>query len=80
MEAGRESGRPVPAGTDGAVRRFRLASPFTATVLAVLALILMAVALVLNGLVHQLSILGSGPIVPVFVVYAAVGFIVARRD
>jgi len=51
-----------------------------ATALAVLALILMAVALVLSGLVHQLSILGSGPIVPVVVVYAAVGFIVARRQ
>jgi hypothetical protein len=52
----------------------------TATVLAVLALILMVAALVLSGLVHQLSVLGSGPIVPVVVVYAAVGFVVARRQ
>jgi hypothetical protein len=67
-------------GTDSAVRRFRLASPATATVLAILALVLMAVALLLSGLVHQLSVLGSGPIVPVVVVYAAVGFVVARRQ
>jgi hypothetical protein len=80
MVEGRESDGPGPAGTDDAVRRLRLASPVTATVLAILALILMAAALVLSGLVHQLSILGSGPIVPVVVVYAAVGFIVARRQ
>jgi len=71
---------PGPNGTNDAARRFRLASPATATVMAILALILMAVALLLNALVHQLSILGSGPIVPVVVVYAAVGFIVARRQ
>ena len=52
----------------------------TATVLAVLALILMAAALVLSALVRQLSVLGSGPIVPIVVVYAAVGFVVARRQ
>jgi hypothetical protein len=69
-----------PIRTDGGVRRFRLASPVTATVMAILVLILMAVALLLNALVHQLSILGSGPIVPVVVVYAGVGFIVARRQ
>jgi hypothetical protein len=74
------SGAQGPAGTDGAVRRSRLASPTTATVMAILALILLAVALVLNALVHQLSILGSGPIIPIVVVYAAVGFIVARRQ
>jgi hypothetical protein len=74
------SGAQEPTGTDGAVRRFRLASPTTATVMAILALILMAVALLLNDLVHQLSVLGSGPIVPIVVVYATVGFIVARRQ
>jgi hypothetical protein len=35
---------------------------------------------VLSALVHQLSVLGSGPVVPVVVVYAAVGFVVARRQ
>jgi hypothetical protein len=69
-----------PTGTDGGVRRFRLASPVTATVMAIVTLILLAVALLLNALVHQLSILGSGPILPIVVVYAAVGFIVARRQ
>jgi hypothetical protein len=80
MAEGRESGGPGPAGTDEAVRRFRLASPTTASVFAIAALLLVAVALVLNALVHQLSILGSGPIVPVVVAYAGVGFLVARRQ
>jgi hypothetical protein len=69
------SGGPGPAAA-----RFRLASPVTATVLAVLTLILLAGALVLSALTGQLSVLGSGPIVPVAVVYAAVGFVVARRQ
>jgi signal transduction histidine kinase len=63
-----------------AAARFRLASPVTATVLAVLSLMLLAGALVLSALTSQLSVLGSGPIVPVAVVYAAVGFVVARRQ
>jgi hypothetical protein len=63
-----------------AARGFRLASPGTATVLAALALILLAAALVLTGLVHQLSVLGSGPIIPVAVIYAGVGVVVARRQ
>jgi hypothetical protein len=68
------------AGPDPAARRFRLASPATATALGVLALILMALALALSGLTDNLSVLGSGPIVPVVVVYAAVGVVVARRQ
>ncbi len=58
---------------------FRLATPATATVLGSLALVLMAVSIVLSGPVHQLSILGSGPIIPVVVIYAGVGIVVARR-
>ncbi len=73
-------GIPASGGPEPAPRRFRLASPVTATVLAVLALVLMAAALVLSALVRQLSVLGSGPIVPIVVVYAAVGFVVARRQ
>ena len=69
------AGRPEPAAA-----RFRLASRVTATVLAVLSLMLLAGALVLSALTGQLSVLGSGPIVPVVVVYAAVGFVVARRQ
>jgi hypothetical protein len=49
-------------------------------VLGVLVLVLLAAALVLSGLVHQLSVLGSGPIIPVVVIYAAVGVVVARRQ
>jgi hypothetical protein len=49
-------------------------------VLAVLAVILAVLALVLSALVHQLSVLSAGPIVPIVVVYAAVGFVVARRQ
>ena len=65
---------PVTAG------RFRLASPATATVLGVLTVILMAVGLAMSFPVHQGSILSTGPIVPVVVIYAGVGFIVARRQ
>jgi hypothetical protein len=50
----------------------------TATVLAVLALILVAAALVLSALVRHLSVLGSGADCPIVAVYAAVGFVVAR--
>jgi len=65
---------------EGAARRFRLASPVTATVLGVLALMLMAVSVALSSLVHQLSILGTGPVVPIVVIYAGVGVVVARRQ
>jgi hypothetical protein len=72
-----QAGGQGPAAVSG---RFRLASPATATVLGALALVLMAVAIVLSGLVHTLSVLGSGPIVPIVVVYAGVGVVVARRQ
>ena len=36
--------------------------------------------MVLSAMTGQLSVLGSGPIVPVAVVYATVGFVVARRQ
>jgi MFS family permease len=49
-------------------------------VLGVLVLIVLAAALVLTSLDHQLSALGSGPIIPVAVIYAAVGVVVARRQ
>jgi hypothetical protein len=73
-------GIPAAGGPEPAAARFRLASPVTATVLAVLSLMLVVGALVLSALTGQLSVLGSGPIVPVVVVYAAVGFVVARRQ
>ena len=71
------AGGQGPAAASG---RLRLASPVTATVLGTLALVLLAAAFVLSALVHQLSILGSGPIVPIVVVYAGVGVVVARRQ
>jgi hypothetical protein len=71
-----EEGGPDPAGAS----RFRLASPVTATVLGVLALVMGAVAVTLSGLVGQLSVLGSGPIIPIVVIYAGVGVVVARRQ
>jgi hypothetical protein len=71
---------PAAGGPEPAAARFRLVSARTATVLAVLVLMLLAGALVLSALIGQLSVLGSGPIVPVAVVYAAVGFVVARRQ
>jgi hypothetical protein len=73
-------GVPTAGGPEPAAARFRLASPVTATVLAVLVALLLAAGLVLSALVGQLSVLGSGPIVPIAVVYAAVGFVVARRQ
>ena len=73
-------GIPVASGPEPAAARFRLASPVTATVLAVLSLMLLAGELVLSALTGQLSVLDSGPMVPVVVVYAAVGFVVARRQ
>jgi hypothetical protein len=73
-------GIPAAGGPEPAAVRFRLASPVTATVLAVLTLMLLAGAMVLSALTGQLSVLGSGPLVPVVVVYAAVGFVVARRQ
>jgi hypothetical protein len=74
------SGGPGSIRTDGAARRFRLASPATATVLGVLAVILLAVGIALSIPVHQGSVLSTGGIVPVVVIYAGVGFIVARRQ
>ena len=71
---------PSAGGPEPAAARFRLASPGTAAVLGVLVVMLLAGALVLSALIGQLSVLGSGPIVPVAVVYSAVGFVVARRQ
>jgi hypothetical protein len=74
------AGIPAAGGPEPAAARFRLASPVTAIVLAVLSLMLLAGALVLSASTGQSSVLGSGPIVPVVVIYAAVGFVVARRQ
>jgi len=80
VENTQPAGAQGPVATDGAPRRFRLASPLTATVLGVLALLLLAATVVLSGMVHQLSILGTGPEFPIVVIYAGVGVVVARRQ
>jgi hypothetical protein len=54
--------------------------PAAALALAALALILTGLAFVLSDLTGKLSILGSGPIIPVVVIYAGVGVLVARRQ
>jgi hypothetical protein len=56
------------------------ATGLAATGLGVLVLMLLVVSVVLSALVHQLSVLGTGPIVPVVLIYAGVGVIVARRQ
>jgi MFS family permease len=61
-------------------RRFRLATPVTATVLGVVTLILTGAAVALTGPTGRLSALSTGPIVPVVIIYAAVGVVVARRQ
>jgi hypothetical protein len=71
-----QSGGQDPVGAS----RFRLASPATATVLGALALVLLALTLTLSSLVGKLSVLGSGPIIPIVVIYAGVGVVVARRQ
>jgi hypothetical protein len=74
-------GRTPPAGADGTARPFRrLASPTTALVLGAVALMIMAASIVAAGAIHQLSILGTGPIVPVVAAYTGVGVVVARRQ
>jgi hypothetical protein len=72
------AGIPASGGPQPAAHRVRLT--VLATALAALALVLLAAALALSALVGQLSVLGEGPIIPVVVVYAAVGFVVARRQ
>ena len=61
-------------------RRMRLASPRTAMVLGVLAVVLTALNVVLAELVHQLTFLGIGPGIPVFLIYAGVGVVIARHQ
>ena len=73
-------GIPASGGPEPAARRFRLASPVTATALGAAALVMLATVMALSALLHQLSVLGSGPIIPIGVVYAAVGFVVVRRQ
>ena len=78
-EAQPAAGRP-PGATHVATGRFRVASPGTALALGGVAVVLMALNVVLAELVHQLTFLGVGPGIPVFLIYAGVGVVIARRQ
>jgi hypothetical protein len=71
------SGQPGPVDHQ---RWTRLASPATATVLGVVAVILLALYVVTAGLVRQLSALNIGPLCLIILIYAGVGVVVARRQ
>jgi hypothetical protein len=65
-----------PAGR----RAARLASPATATALGVLVLVLLGATAALSALIHQATFINIGTGIPVPLVYAAVGVIVARHQ
>ena len=61
-------------------RRFRLASPATATALGALVLVQLGVTVALAVLIHQLTILNVATGLTIPLVYAAVGVVVARHQ
>jgi hypothetical protein len=71
------AGGPGAAGTGIPARRFRLASPATATLLGAAAAILTALGVILADLVHQLTFLNTWAGIPVFLGYAGVGVVIA---
>ncbi len=71
---------PRAPGTSIPARRFRLASPATATLLGVAAVVLTALGVILADLDHQLTFLNAWAGIPVFLSYAAVGVVIARRQ
>ena len=56
------------------------ASPATATALGILVLVLLASTAALSALIHQATFLNIATGVPIPLVYAAVGVIVARHQ
>src|SRR6202050_5318842 len=66
--------------TEVAGRRFRLASPATATALGALVLVLIGVTVALVTLIHQLTIFNVVTGVPIPLAFAGVGVIVARHQ
>jgi hypothetical protein len=60
--------------------RFRLASPPTATALGILALVLLGTTAALAALIHQATFLNIATGIPIPLVYATVGVIVARHQ
>jgi two-component system, NarL family, sensor kinase len=73
-------GTQVPEMTDVAARRFRLASPATATAFGALGLMLLGVTVALAALIHQLTILNVATGLTIPLLYAAVGVVVARHQ
>jgi hypothetical protein len=73
------AGGQAPAAKRAA-RRFRWASPATATILGVLALVFAVATATLTGLAHQLTIGGLVSVSVLVVIYAGVGLVVARRQ
>jgi hypothetical protein len=70
----------APEMTEVAGRRFRLASPATATALGALVLVLIGVTLALVTLIHQLTVFNVVTGVPIPLAFAGVGVIVARHQ
>jgi hypothetical protein len=68
-----------PPADQLAARRSRLASPATATALGVLVLVLLGLTVALSALIHQATFLNIATGVPIPLVYAAVGVVVARH-
>jgi ABC-type multidrug transport system fused ATPase/permease subunit len=66
--------------TDVAARRFRLASPATATACGALVLVLLGVTVTLAVLTHQLTVLNVATGLTIPLAYAAVGVVVARHQ
>ncbi len=65
---------------DVAGRRFRLASPATATALGALVLVLLGVTVALAALIHQLTIFNVATGLTIPLAFAAVGVVVARHQ
>jgi hypothetical protein len=73
-------GTQVPEMIDVAARRFRLASPATATAFGALVLVLLGVTVALAVLIHQLTILNVATGLTIPLLYAAVGVVVVRHQ
>jgi two-component system, NarL family, sensor kinase len=69
-----------PGDEPSAARRFRMAAPATATALGILALVLLGATVTLAAFDHQATFLNLATGIPVPLVYAAVGVIVARHQ
>jgi hypothetical protein len=73
-------GEAQPADEQVTGRRFRPASPATATALGVLALALLGATAALSTLAHQATFLNIATGIPIPLVYAGVGVVVARHQ